>query len=230
MNSKNNENSKPSNRQNYIPGRETQDQVANRSKGGYSRPRDEQQFEPSEEESLRNPRSQSNGRNTRTSQGNRSGFLHGSSRKDVTTAVPSTTEMRRTHGGYYKPSEKSRDRIAGYHPGHDDRAHEQSFETEDLKFSNPAMQRESRTAHKDKKKLPVIRILDKNNQSRKNLARISDIDVRDYSRGRYDDEEGSGREDITQRYEEEAEDGLYKSRSNLFLYSFETSQGKTRSR
>lgn len=211
---KHNQNSRQADRQNFIVGREPHDRRLNRSKEGTSHQRDDPHFEASEEESLRNPRSQSNGRNTRTSQGNRSGYLHGSSRKDVTTALPSTSEMRRTHGGFYKPSERSKDRIAGYYQGNDDRGNENSFETEDLKFSNRILQRESRTANKEKKKLPVIRIMDRHNQSRRNLPKISDNDMRDHSRGRFDDENGSGREDITERNEEDPEDGLYKSRSS----------------
>lgn len=208
-----NQNARLADRQNFIVGRDVQDRNTNRSKEGTYQHRNEQHFEASNEESLRNQRSQSNGRNTRTSQGNRSGYLHGSSRKDVTTALPSTTEMRRTHGGFYKPAEGSRDRIAGYYQGNDDRGNENSFETEDLKFSNRVLQRESRTANKEKKKLPVIRIMDRHNQSRRNLSKITDNEMRDHSRGKFDDEDGSGREDITERNEDEPEEGLYKSRS-----------------
>ena len=180
-----------------------------------SRPRDETAKEGSEEESIYNHRSQSNGRNTKVSNGNRSGFLQGSSRKGATTALPSTSEMRKTHGGFYKPSERSKEKMIGYFPDNDDRGHEHSFETDDFRYSNRGLHRESRTAQKENRKLPVIRIMDKTSQSRRNLNRVTDNNGRDYSRGRYDDEDGSGREDFTQRNEDEVEEGLYKSRSSI---------------
>lgn len=212
------EESRPSNRQNFIKNNEDREQLQHtRSREAPSQIRDELFREASEEESYRNHRSQSNGRHVFTFQGNRSGYLTGLSRKDATTALPSTTEMRKTHGGFYKPQERSRDRIPGDYPERDDRDNENSFETEEIKFSGRGIQRESRTAYKEKRKLPVIRIVDRHNQSRKNLPRASEHDLRDYARGRFDDEEGSGREDFTQRNEEEADDLLYKSRSGFQL-------------
>lgn len=169
-----------------------------------------------DEESYQLSRSESRPRRVKTSHGKANFVAHSSAQKASQRSGQGGSNARQTHTGFFSRQNKSRDPIRK-HSG--DRMHSkenQSVDYQDQKTVDRGFNGDNRGGGHEKSKLPFIRILDKKKNSHHKLPRMIDIGYGDRSKIRLDDND-SGGEDITQRYAEEPEDRLFKSKSMLSI-------------
>lgn len=177
----------------------------------YARLRDEEQLMETEEDSHPMNRSVSNSRRNKKSQGSRRNMVPESAKKSSRISTNPDTLVRHTHTGFYQAKRQSKESIAKQSRI----SNERSLDLEDRKTVDRMHPPDLPLSNNQKHKLPVIRILDKDKASMKNIVRAGDIDRRERSKLNQDEYPSAG-EEITQRHFEEPEEGLYKSRSKVW--------------